>query len=412
MGKINTETQKDQDSIGYIQNITNGRSFVFVIMTYNSKWDFYENHIKRITENLTGLKCIRADDVLSSGDDLLEKIHRLIKKAEIIIADISETSPNIFYELGYAVASEKQILIIVKKGTTIPTDLKGREFIEYEEDRNGLETFDKQLYEHLKVRLNSHRIPLLKDMLMAEKTAPAYIVSSPKYPASESRILGQVYDERTFSDNLGILGLISALGSFMLEGVGIELVSAQYCHPNLKDKDVNLYLIGSKKVNPLSGVMLEALQRGRSPNWYLGAFPLDAPEEGDYRVCLYRDIEGEKVEVKGRIEGVSIGDGKSKVGIWKEDYGIIVRGPHPKHKGRMVLILSGAHSLGTGAACLAATRSPKILEIKNRLLDIGYDLADREKTFWALVKGTASERDKLLDAEGVTIEEVGVYEES
>lgn len=410
MEKADIGTQKDQTSAGYIQNITNGRPFVFVIMPYDFKWDFYEHHIKKVTENLTGLKCIRADDVLRAGGDLLEKIHLLIKEAEIIIADISIDSANVYYEVGYAKAIKKEILLIAIEGKEIPTDLKGLEIIRYRENREGVEFFDNQLNEHLKVIMKSHHIPLLKDMLIAENPIPAYIVSSPKYPASKSRILGQVYDERTFSDNLGILGLISAFGSFMFEGVGIELVSAQYCNPNLKDRDVNLYLIASKKVNPLSGVMLEELQRGRIPNWYLGAYPPGSPEEGDYQGCLYRDIEGKREAVQGKLETIYFDDIKTQATIWKEDYGIIVRGPHPKHKNRMVMIMAGAHSLGTGAACLAATRSSLILEIKNKLKRHNCDLADRDKTFWVLVKGTANETDKLLDPEGVTIEEVGVYE--
>lgn len=38
-----------------------------------------------------------------------------------------------------------------------------------------------------------------------------------------------------------------------------------------------------------------------------------------------------------------------------EDYGLIVRGPHPLHPHRMATVLAGPHSLGTSAACLAAT---------------------------------------------------------
>ena len=69
--------------------------------------------------------------------------------------------------------------------------------------------------------------------------------------------------------------------------------------------------------------------------------------------------------------------------------------------------MAGAHSLGTGAACLAATRSSLIQEIRSRLPE-GV-LEDKKRTFWVLVKGTASERDYLLDEDGVTIEDAGAY---
>jgi len=38
------------------------------------------------------------------------------------------------------------------------------------------------------------------------------------------------------------------------------------------------------------------------------------------------------------------------------DYGLIIRGPHPRRDGRIAMVLAGTRSLGTGAACLAATR--------------------------------------------------------
>lgn len=70
-----------------------------------------------------------------------------------------------------------------------------------------------------------------------------------------SRITGQLYDSRTFGDQLGILGLLSVFGR-LREGVrGIELVSAQHGNPDLMARPLSLCLIGSEKVNPFSGGM-------------------------------------------------------------------------------------------------------------------------------------------------------------
>ena len=73
-----------------------------------------------------------------------------------------------------------------------------------------------------------------------------------------------------------------------------------------------------------------------------------------------------------------------------------------------MLILAGAHSLGTAAACLAATRSPLVKMIKDALpADI--DLANKAQPFWVLVRGEASPTDNLLDEKDVTIVETGGY---
>lgn len=118
------------------------------------------------------------------------------------------------------------------------------------------------------------------------------------------------------------------------------------------------------------------------------------------------ESSGGQVElVEGRTEYL----GTEEALIHVMDHGIIVRGPHPDHPGRLVMVLAGPHSLGTGAACLAATRSPLIQQIK-AALPAGVDIADKRRTLWVLVRGEISRRDVLLDLEGVSVLEAGVYE--
>ena len=60
------------------------------------------------------------------------------------------------------------------------------------------------------------------------------------------------------------------------------------------------------------------------------------------------------------------------------------------------MILAGSHSLGTGAACSAATSPALISEIHDWLRkDVGTEaLSKREKTIWVLVKGTVGEQNR------------------
>jgi len=390
-------------ALGHIvEELTQGKPYVFVVMPYKSGWDFFV-HVREVVRQAVGLAAIRADDVHGAGHDLLAKIHLLIERAELVIAEISTPSANVFYEVGYAVGAQKPLLLLVEEGVEVPTDLKGKEVISYSGSREAMEVFDKRLADHLRSRVNS-QIALLRDMLEAPVPTPAYIVASPRYPGKDTRMRAQVYDQRTFGDNLGVLGLISAFGCIMGEGHGVDLVSGQYCRPDLLTRPLNLYLIGSPKSNPPVREMLQRLQAGREPNWTLGAIP-DEQEKGDYRTALYRTKAGRAEMVEGRTEYV----GAEQALIHVLDYGIIVRGPHPDHPGRLAMILAGPHSLGTGAACLAATRSPLIQQIKAALPD-GVDIADKERTLWVLVRGEISRRDSLLDMEGVTVLEAGAYD--
>jgi hypothetical protein len=188
------------------------------------------------------------------------------------------------------------------------------------------------------------------------------------------------------------------------ESDGIEVISAQYGPPDLVKKDVNLYLIGSGKVNPTTKAMLPAIQPQRKPMWSFAPYPPGEPETGDWRVALYKNQRGKLSPKIGKQKEW----GEIKELLHSSDYGIIIRGPHPFVPGRMVLILAGAHSLGTGAACLAATRSSLIRQLKNSLPE-KVELADMSRTIWALVQGESSS-DRLLDESGVKVIEAGCWD--
>ncbi len=398
--------------------ITEGRQFVFVVMAYGSHFSVYRS-IKEIVERETGRKCIRADD-LSPGEDLLGTVHLLIDRADLVIAELSTERPNVYYEVGYAIGRNREILLLAHKSMedTIPSDLRGRTFVSYDDSRDGSALLEQGLVKALRLKLGA-RIALLRDMLLPERPAPAYVIASPRYPSDRSRIPGQRKDRRTFGDNLGIRGLLEAFGAIAGEKSGVELVSGQYCPEEIIDQDVNLYFIASKKVNPSCGTMLQRVQEQYGcERWYLGNLPnrpgandpdfsqarKEDPDE-DYICRLYentadgcryqRGMCEEAADVKGVVHTV--------------DYGVIVRAPHPAHDGRMVLILAGAHSLGTGAACLAATRSSKIADIK-KLLEANGSLGDKRRAFWAFVRGESSPKDGLLDETGVTVERAEWYD--
>lgn len=384
-----------------VYSLTNGRPFIFVIMKYKSRDDIY-GAIKKAIDEEFGLACIRADDVKSAGYDLLAKIQKLIERAEVIIADISLDSPNVYYEIGYAVGKEKRPIIIVNrnKKAKIPIDLQGLEVIKYEYAHwGGEEPFIQELKTQLRFRLQSSNA-LLRDMLIPTIARDMYIVASPRYPRAGSQFASQVRDIRTFGDYSGVMGLLTAFGSTIGEVKGVQFVSGQYSSDDLLTRPSNLFLIGSRKSNPPVGEMMQLVLQGKEPYWSFD--PLEGEEEkGDWHVRLFREESGLKTLHAGKTR--TFGDKE----IWDEDYGLILRAPHPRHPDRQVLIMAGAHSLGTGAACIAATSSPLIKEIQKRLPE--KTLAEKSRCFWVLVKGKASEKDGLLDYDGVTVCDAGIY---
>lgn len=62
---------------------------------------------------------------------MLTRIYSQIEKADIIIADMTDKNANVFYEVGYAHAKDKLVLLITKDANDIPFDLKHYRHIVY-----------------------------------------------------------------------------------------------------------------------------------------------------------------------------------------------------------------------------------------------------------------------------------------
>jgi hypothetical protein len=92
------------------------RNQAFIIMPFhNPDLDaLYFTHIKPFLHKELNIEIFRADD-FRSNDIIVETIYRLIKDSEFIIADTTLANKNTFYELGYASALEKEIIMIQNK---------------------------------------------------------------------------------------------------------------------------------------------------------------------------------------------------------------------------------------------------------------------------------------------------------
>lgn len=382
-----------------VAHVTGGRRYCFVVMSYHEGYAFFDR-IRKVVAEVTGFECIRADDLPAAGEDLRQKVHDAIENAVFVIGDISDPRPNIYYEVGYAAARNKPILLLGREGAEIHSDLAGLEMIRYVDNREGWPRFEMLLRQHLDVHKDSN-ISLLRAMLLPHEPVPSFILINPKKPSPDSRFPQHPRERRTYGDYLGLSGVMGAFLSVYGEHAVPEIVSASHADDSLADWDANLYLIGSPKVNTFTGLFLELMQRGQNPGWY---FERCAGEENllDYEMQLVGDLPS------GRFQTPCGSHDKEGERADGKDYGIILRGPHPRHPNRMVLIMAGPHSMGTGAACLAATK-PQLLQDVNQRLSGKADLTDRQQAFWILVKGQKDYSDHL-DVSGVQVVDVGTLQ--
>lgn len=118
----------------------------FIIMPFSQNDDndnAYRYGIKAALDNLD-IKCVRADNNVNNGS-ILEKIKTSIKQSRFIIAKIDSVNLNVYFELGYAMGLDKDVLLISEESfiSELPTDLKNLECL----------TYKKGNYEDLKTKI-------------------------------------------------------------------------------------------------------------------------------------------------------------------------------------------------------------------------------------------------------------------
>jgi len=102
---------------------TQPKPFAFTLMPFSPAFeDAYRLAIKPACE-AAGAYTERVDEQIFGGS-ILERIYNQISKSDLVIADLSERNPNVFYEVGYAHAIGKSTILLTRKAEDIPFDLK------------------------------------------------------------------------------------------------------------------------------------------------------------------------------------------------------------------------------------------------------------------------------------------------
>jgi len=105
----------------------------FTIMPYGGWFDEYYEQIFLPAITSAGLVPKRADD-LYRPSAIVHDIWLYTKRAKLILADLSEKNPNVFYELGLAHAIAKPAILVTQSMEDVPFDLRALRVIEYDKN--------------------------------------------------------------------------------------------------------------------------------------------------------------------------------------------------------------------------------------------------------------------------------------
>ena len=99
--------------------------YVFIAMPMAGEELAYEDvhdAIKAAAKECS-LNAERVDEV-QSNERITDRLLESIRKAEFVVADLTDARPNVFYEAGYAYGIGKTPIYIARAGTKIEFDLK------------------------------------------------------------------------------------------------------------------------------------------------------------------------------------------------------------------------------------------------------------------------------------------------
>lgn len=137
-------------------------SKVFTIMKFSSPFnEVYEDIIKPICEKPEfKLDVKRADETFGPGQ-IIADIIKDIEESKIIIAEITPIdNANVFFELGYAFAVNKPVILLCEKNVInsgkLPFDISSFRILFYENSIRGKKDFEDGLKKHLKAILDNN----------------------------------------------------------------------------------------------------------------------------------------------------------------------------------------------------------------------------------------------------------------
>lgn len=103
----------------------------FVLMPFGPPIGEYYQQIYEPAIRKAGLRAVRADAEIFGTGKIIDQIWEGINAAKVLVAELTNRNPNVFYELGLAHALDKPVVLVSSNEDDVPFDLKHIRVIYY-----------------------------------------------------------------------------------------------------------------------------------------------------------------------------------------------------------------------------------------------------------------------------------------
>jgi len=125
-----------------------GKRQALLLMPFAEEFKEVYSAVREAFEHL-GYRCERMDDIQYVGD-VMTMLYEKLEESAFIVADITGNNPNVFYEMGYADALSRNVIILKHESSTAPFDVHVRRTLIYKDTaqlKDELTTMVKALNE-------------------------------------------------------------------------------------------------------------------------------------------------------------------------------------------------------------------------------------------------------------------------
>ena len=125
-------------------------NLIFVLMSFNTAYDEVFDEFVDAAKLVDSSLIVKRIDKQRGFYKITDEILKNISQARLLICDLTDERPNVYYELGYALGLNKKIIACARKDTKLHFDIKDFRVIPYTTTSQLRKEISEEIKEHLK----------------------------------------------------------------------------------------------------------------------------------------------------------------------------------------------------------------------------------------------------------------------